>query len=108
MGADCLAASAMSQLTQVCHVKGSTDPSYHAVYTVICILRAPSWLHKSISSGIYILRFPRKVQGIRNNDQSLSPVTSFFTFSVIPNPLKCSGTFLILYTVVNLIDSYIL
>ena len=41
-----------------------------------------------------IIPFLRKVQGIKNDDQSLSPVTPL-TFSVVPNPLKCSGTFLI-------------
>ena len=37
------------------------------------------------------------VQGFGNDDQSLSPVTplAFFTFSVVPNPLKCSETFFI-------------
>ena len=33
-----LAASAMSQITQVCHIKGSTDPPCldFAVYTAVC------------------------------------------------------------------------
>ena len=37
------------------------------------------------------------VQGIRNDDQITFSCyfTCFFTFSVVPNPLKCSGTFLI-------------
>ena len=36
--ADYLVASAMSQLTQVCHVKGSTDPSCldFVIYTLVC------------------------------------------------------------------------
>ena len=41
------------------------------------------------------------VQGIRNDDQSLSPVTPVTSlvsllFSVVPNPLKCSKTFFFL------------
>ena len=37
-----------------------------------------------------VLNFP--VQGIRNDDQSLSPLVSIV--SVVPYPLKCSGTVL--------------
>ena len=50
-------------------------------------------------------------QGIRNDDQSLSPLTPpvSFTFSVVLNPLKCSGTFFSVgYKKYALIMSYML
>ena len=39
------------------------------------------------------------MRGIRNDDQSLSPVTPL-AFSVVPNPLKCSHFKLIMDDVV--------
>ena len=52
----------------------------------------PGCISGSISS-----RYNTISKGIRNDDQSLSPVTPLVSLlfkSVIPNPLKCSGTFL--------------
>ena len=53
--------------------------------------------HSDTAHPLYVLLVSHTitVQGIRNDDQSLSPVTPLAYFSVVPNPLKCSGTFLI-------------
>ena len=52
------------------------------------ILRAPSHLHKYVNELLVYIPFPRKMQGIRNDDQSLSPVTplvsSLFLSFLIP------------------------
>ena len=73
----CLAASAMSQLIQEWHVKDCTDPDFAAC--LYCSMRKlyyvlpPGYICRWISS--WYKPFPRKVQGIRNDDQSRSPVT---------------------------------
>ena len=99
-------------ILQVWHVKGNTDPSCLDTCCLYCGIRklyyTCSFLPIIISRlmqllGIIYTGFQRKMQGIRNDDQSLSPVTPLVssTSSVVPNPLKCSGT------IFNLLVSWI-
>ena len=52
------------------------------------ILYAPSHLYKYVNELLVYIPFSRKMQGIRNDDQSLSPVTplvsSLFLSFLIP------------------------
>ena len=80
VAAEWLAASAISQLIQEWHVKDSTDPLCLFLLFILwhaeVILCAPSRLHNYVGRlAPGIIPFPRKVQKIRNDDQSLSPVT---------------------------------
>ena len=61
---------------------GSTNPSRLDFAGYYCMIgsqyTSPSQLHRYIDPGI--IPFPRKVQGIRNDDQSLSPLISLVIF----------------------------